>query len=156
MGSGAPDHQIQARSNIIQQDLTRLVQRPSYGGAQVSNGSVGFAGGANPTITAISGKGIIYGGFLTSIGSVSQRLDTVRLDIDGTQISLETFRNHQLWGVDQEHSKVTYILKYDNTDFIYTVGLSGGITFETSFTVIYKNNTATLTSLHWEFLFALV
>lgn len=118
-------------------DYTKVV-RERYGAA--NSVKWGLAVGANclTELGSMSGKGIIYGGFLTTDSVASQLNGYPILKVDGKMLEYGSFFTTNKYGLTKEHSYPMYELLYDNVNFIYTVGVMPGITFEESVALLYR------------------
>lgn len=137
MTAGAPDFERRTRSNIITQDLARLVHRPSYGGAQRSYLQVNAVANNVKDLINVSGKGIIYGGVGASDGTATQKADYFGLFIDGQWFSTMTFESLAYYGLDYRSQLGIHALDYDDTGFLYSIAIQPGITFDSSFYLGY-------------------
>lgn len=135
MASGLPD--FYRGVDIAYQALSQMIVRPKYGAAKLIKGVETATANEKISILSVLGKGMIYGGDLRVIGTERQILDVPVLSIEGVEISDTNFGNLCGWGLDMEHSGPFYIRLCDNVNFLYSVGISFGFTFETSFEVLY-------------------
>lgn len=81
---------------------------------------------------------MIYGGWIYTVGGDAQFNDEPIISVDGTEFGSLSYGELNTMGLDTEHSNQFYIKKFDNTGFRYSAGISGGITFETKFSIWYK------------------
>ena len=129
MASGTPDY-------------FRTV-RQIYGAAHTEqNATLVVASVATP-ILDVSGKGIIYGGALLLDYTSTQKNSYPEIRIDGVELSVLTMIDLMKFSLVKDKSCPFYILHYDEKNFIYTVGIQPGMTFEVSFELIYNENHAT-------------
>lgn len=126
--------------NIAAQDIAELTQRPKYGAFR----QVSYAGAIlpdeSPTLFSISGKGIIYGGYLFSINTTeSHASDVTLIQIDGTITHVVSFTELNDRNLDSNWNEIFYLKKFDDINWEYVESFSQGITFETGFSIRYYN-----------------
>jgi hypothetical protein len=131
------------KANLSAQDLAYLKVRPVYGNVQaVSTSIVTCPNSAETEIFAVSGKGATVGGSLDmSTGNTLSSVSLWRLYIDGVRIlnsSLDTFYFHNWLRPGQSP---LYALKYYNDFSKWFVGITPGITFESSLSIGLRNDT---------------
>lgn len=124
MSSGLPDF------------LTNI--RPRYGGAQAESTYKVVTANDQTTLLSITGKGMVYGGFLRLEHTTSQKDSGIWVYVDDEKLSVDTFEALKNYGLDVEHSYAIYLRKCDETNFRYCVALSYGITFESKFEILYS------------------
>ena len=145
MSSGAEDWTKLV--NIFTQTLSEITIRNKYGTPTFSAAIVPVPSDEDTIILTILGKGMIYGGFVSSAGAATQRNDKVYIKLDGAVTWPLTFFNLNNFGLTDPTSMFPYLLKYDDINFLYTVGLNYGTTFETSLVIHYTEthgNTPTI------------
>ncbi len=111
--------------------------RPQYGGAKFVKAVTAVLANVKTSLISVTGKGMIYGGELRVLGTERQMLDVPILSIDGVEISDTNFDNMRGWGFDVERVAPFYIRHFDGVNFLYSVGLTNGFTFESSFEILY-------------------
>ncbi|MCD6429361.1 hypothetical protein J7L09_01565 [bacterium] len=123
--------------DLFSQTLAEVTIRNKYGGAE-SACFIGYAT-ANDTIElfSITGKGVIYGGFITIQSTGSQRDDEQWLWIDGSQMSPHTLYEMKRFNLIGPTGPIPYLTCYDDINFLYAVQFFFGYTFETSCVVKY-------------------
>jgi len=139
MAHGTPDYY--SGVDITYQALSEIIVRPKYGAAAAKSVSVLVSPGSKDLFTAITGRGMIYGGLVFVEAAESHQGDSANLVIDGVplgQLSLLYLDRYQAF--DPVYWPVV-ITRYDDVNFIYSVAFAYGYTFDNSFTVRYINNT---------------
>mgnify|MGYP001139474021 CR=1 FL=1 len=154
MGHGLPD--FYRGVDIAYQALSELINRPKYGAAQKSFASVWVTPGVITNLISVSGKGIIYGGVLYLSPSTNQEGSSPRLTVDGIFLAGLSFYTLNRYGWNIPQSYVWYLTKYDNVNFVFSVGIGYPITFESSFVVGYKENYEVSVNVACDFCYALV
>lgn len=133
-----------------------LSNRPTYGAATLGS----YAGNTSPsawkTLITVSGKGIIYGGFVSVATAQSQSTDACNLVIDGTNFIGSSFTWYNTRGLTPRHIDVFYLIKYDDSNFIYVFGIQAGLTFESSLQVRYLETKGNTFSINCKLLYALI
>jgi len=135
MASGLPDYYRGV--DIAYQALSQMIIRPKYGAAIRTQGMAAVTANAITTIATVAGKGMVYGGLLMLQSAASQRNSAPYIHVDGALLNNLTFFGLQRYGVEGEANYPMKILRYDEVNFIYSVGFLYGITFETSLTITY-------------------
>jgi len=123
--------------DIAYQALAEIINRPKYGECD----SVSFSGNAwqssEKTIATVTGKGVTYGGYVFSNPDVSQKNDIIRVYVDGSLVANASFYILQAYNINSEYTAIAYLKKYDDAGFVYVVGISAFITFESLFQLAY-------------------
>jgi len=142
MASGLPDYQ--------------QTVRPDYGGAKNCTGSKTMVGGAENILCSIPGKGMIYGGGLSTKVGCLQEFSTIKLYIDGWlfyAVNWDILYNNQ-------HIRATglpiYLLKCDPNSFVYSCGISYGYTFEAAIRLTYTEGHGLAPQFYYNLLYALI
>ncbi|MBA7494513.1 hypothetical protein ES702_05089 [subsurface metagenome] len=142
--------------DILAQSIAELTTRPKYGAAQLLAGEATMTGMGEASIGSVSGKGMIYGGLLylsytsTQIGSIPV------LRVEGVSITDLNISDLNQFGVYMEHAYPFYMRTYDNVNFLYCMGISGGITFETGFEILYTAAAGGLPAVYCKVIYALI
>lgn len=135
MASGLPDYLNGV--DIALQSVSEVINRPKYGAAQRTiTAKVVVANDLTKLIT-VDGKGMTYGGIVYLDHTVSQKDSVVRVTIDSRLLTLWPFDDMVKVGLSVQHSNPSYILKYDETNFIYCIGIQNGLTFESEVLIEY-------------------
>lgn len=137
-------------ADIISQTLAEVITRNKYGVLQhyaaSGSGELGYT-----TLFSVTGKGIIYGGFLNT----SHKDAFLRITIDGTIINTPSHDSLNTLGIISPEQYLVFSLFHDAVNDSYNMGIKSGITFETDYKVeLYKP--ITFTVYNYRLLFALV
>jgi len=154
MSHGLPDYYRGV--DIAYQALSELINRPKYGGAQRTAGSVAVTANDTTQLISVSAKGMIYGGYLFLDHTATQKNSIFILKVDGNIIGYLSADGGNAYNINIEHNSPVYLRKYDDTNFIYCMALSHGITFETSFTVEYEEKHGGTPTLSYRVVYAVV
>lgn len=111
--------------------------REVYGTASVAGYSKTATANAERQLVLVTGKGVIYGGALILSSANSQKNSFPILRIDGVKISWTSFYSMNFYNYYVKGCYPFYLLVYDEKNFNYSVGISGGLTFESSFEIAY-------------------
>lgn len=142
--------------DIAAQNLAEIINRPKYGAAQRVVGSITATASTKVSLGSVSGKGMIYGGFIAAYDTQTQALGLVYIEIDGVVFAAWTFNSINGWKLYEEHSYPFYMLQYDDSGFFYTVGISRGLTFETSFEIFYEEQYGRTPAVHFQVNYAVI
>jgi|GEM_PF-6811423 len=120
--------------DISAQSIARIVQRPSYGGTRWAREGTTVDPGQWVVIISVTGRGIIYGGYLGASGLDSPYL-IPSLEIDG-----QVVKDFSIYLINENCCNESgmypfYIKKYDETNDVYVCGISKGLTFDSSFKI---------------------
>jgi len=138
MASGTPDWYGFRMVNIFAQDLSEIINRPTYGAAQRSAGGTSATPTGLTTLVTVSGQGMIYGGYLYVDGTGTCDTDIWQITVDGTVMSASSLFQVNKRKITDKHMDILYEVNYDDTSFLYTHGIMPAITFETSFDIKYS------------------
>jgi len=122
--------------NISSQDLLRIIQAPSYGGAKYIDTLQTVSPGSTKKIASITGQGIIYGGKMWLSGGDAPEYVSAGVDIDGGTLSYFSMKSLNDFRIDSEGSHYLYLDYYDATSKVYVVKFTRMITFD-SYVDIY-------------------
>lgn len=136
MASGLPDYYRGV--DIAYQALAQMIVRPKYGGAVWTIGVETVDANAVKSLVSVSGKGMIYGGFLYLDHTATQKTGIAMLKIDGDDVAGLALDYMDKYSIDKSWAHPFYLLGYDDINFIYSVALSYGLTFEESFEILYE------------------
>lgn len=89
------------------------------------------------SLISVTGKGMIYGGFIALEYTESQANSRPELWVDGVYVANENFVSLKLWGVEKPFNFSLVLAKYNDTAFVYCVEIGCVITFEESVELIY-------------------
>jgi len=154
MASGLPDYN--SAINLALQTLSEITNRPKYGAAQRVVGSVAATASTQISLAQVSGKGQIYGGFISSLGTATQVLDYVDIEIDGVVFAGWTLNAIFYWNLMTQSAYPFHILRYDDKDFTYSVGVQPFLTFETSFEIFYEETYGRTPTIAYQISYAVV
>lgn len=154
MASGLPDYK--RGIDLALQSLAELIIRPKNGAAQLLAADVEVTASDKTPIGSFGGKGMIYGGLLYFTSTSTQDGSIPILSIDGVEITDLNFWDLKQFGADVENAYPFYVRRYDDANFIYCVGISGGITFETGFELLYDEKKGKTPTVYCKVLFALI
>jgi len=135
MAHGLPD--FYRGVDIAYQALAQLINRPMYGGVSSAVGGQTVLANTDTELASVYGKGMLYGGYLFLDHTSTQKDSRANLIIDDESVSNLKFSDMNKYSLSLPLSSIIHLLKFDDTNFIYSVGISYGITFETSVKIIY-------------------
>lgn len=142
--------------NINAQDLGEIINRPKYGTPAVSSVDTSTSFDGLKQFVSISGKGMIYGGFVVMDGDQDQSTSILQLTVDTIPIFDDAISDILSWGVSLPLLGHAFLLKYDSVNFIYSFGLGKWITFESSFKVVINRQGGGNTNFHSRIVYALI
>lgn len=120
------------KANLSVQDLDFLTVRPAYGGAAIKQTQKSVPSGELTTIHTISGRGIVYGTMVEWYSTASRRDSQFVVYADGEAIAGDWASALNNLGFYAGADSPIVLIKYDDDNFQYVVGVKSGITFETS------------------------
>jgi len=130
--------------------------RQVFGAAKLITGSKKVAGSATTELIKINGKGMLYGGFFGLDYTSAQDNSAVIIEIDGATIAAWGFKLMIDWGVIQAGATPMNLLKYDPINYIYSVGIGFGLTFEESVLIKYYETYGTTPTIFFDLVYALL
>lgn len=136
-------------------DYHRTV-RPKYGAANNSHLNKVVTANTRTTILSVSGKGIIYGGCMYLDYTSGQRDSIPVLKVDGLDLSVISIYDLYWYSMTKPHTGSFYLLGYDDDLFVYSLGISPGVTFESSFELIYDEKHGTTPTVRCSVDYALI
>lgn len=154
MTSGLPD--FYRGVDIKLQSLSEVTNRPKYGGGIQSAGSDSVVGGFRNILALITGKGMIYGGSVWLDYTSTQANSIVALAIDGAYLAGLSFVRLKDYNIVDPRSSVITINKFDSTNYIYSAGISYGLTFETSLQLLYNEEHDVTPTVHFNLMYTLI
>lgn len=125
--------------NINNQSLEQIINRPKYGGSIGASFSDQIINVGAATLLTVTGRGMIYGGFLLADDNTSGLTSSWRVTVDGVQIHYLAHSSHQLLGFPGVNMSLVYCAQYDIINHKFTMVLGYGFTFETSLVIAYQN-----------------
>ncbi len=154
MTAGLPDF---FRSvDVAKQSLVELTNRPKYGGGILSAGQLFVTDGVLNHLVQINGKGMVYGGSVWLDYTSSQSNSEVYLGIDGVLIPGLSFVRLKDYSVVKPGSAVITLNKFDSDNYIYSAGVSYGLTFETRLDLWYYERHDATPTVHYRIIYTLI
>lgn len=154
MASGLPDYY--RGMDLAFQALAELIVRPKYGAALLESGQIAVDANAETSLAAIAGKGMTYGGVVWLDDTNSQANAQVRLKTDDVNLSNLSFLRMIDYGIKNPRSWPVTINTYNQTDFIYSVGISYGVTFESKLEIAYLEANGRTPTVHYRLVYTLI
>lgn len=154
MAHGLPD--FYRGVDIAYQALAQIIVRPKYGAAERVMGGTPAVANGEKVVCSVSGKGILYGGYVYIDHTSTQRDSSVYIAIDGVTMGGDFFKYLNQFSLDKPRSALCYKLLYDDTIFEYSVALSPDITFETSLSLKYYERHGQTPTIYYFLLYALI
>lgn len=154
MAHGLPDYYRGV--DIAYQALAQQIVRPKYGGALLAWGSKTVTANVQNTLVGIWGKGMVYGGAVWFDYTLTQANSQVWLGIDGYTITNLSFLRLMEYKIDKPRSWPVSLHKYDSENFVYSVGISYGLTFETQLVLAYLEEHGFTPTVHYRLVYALI
>lgn len=142
MASGLPDYGIGVR--------------PVYGGGQRNAGGKLVTASDDTNLLTISGKGMVYGGYVLLDYSSSQVNSIPVIAVDDKKICNITFGTLNKFRMDAPGKYPVVLTIYDEVNFIYGVVFSYGITFETELGLSYIERHGTTPTVNYSIIYALI
>lgn len=133
MASGLPDYS--------------RIARPYQGGANIETNSKIATASDITFLINVTGKGVIYGGVLLISYTSTQKNSLPIIYIDDVQMVSATFFATNYYSLNKPDTLLFYGLKYDDTNYIYSVALTPKITFESEVVIAFREahgNTPTI------------
>lgn len=121
--------------NITGQDLAEVISRPKYGSVQIAAYLDDIAEDVVETVVSIAGTGMIYGGFIVHEGAFNPIAIAIAPYIDNitlTYLSMDWIHDYQ---IEDKNMWFFFNQYYSEANDKYIQGISGGITFETSYAI---------------------
>ncbi len=154
MASGLPDF---FRSvDVAKQSLAELTNRPKFGGGILSAGQMTVTVGVLNNLVQIIGKGMVYGGSIWLDYTSTQSNSEVWLGIDGVNIEGLSFVRLKDYSVVRPGSAVITLNKFDSDNYVYSVGISYGLTFESRLDLKYNEEHNTTPTVHYRIIYTLI
>jgi len=108
------------------------------------------------TLCSVSGKGQVYGGLLFLSKASTAKLDEPVIEVDGIEVRNMTFGDLDLYGCTSIFAFSFYILRYDDNNFVYSVGISPKTTFEKSLKIAYREQYGHTPTIRGFLIYALI
>lgn len=154
MASGLPDYYRGV--DVTYQTLSQMITRPKYGGALLAWGSLEVTANVQNTLCGVAGKGMVYGGVVWLDYTLSQANSQVWLGIDTYTVTNLSMLRLNAYSVNRPRSWPVSILKYDSVNYIYSVGISYGLTFEKQLVLAYYEQNGFTPTVHYRLIYALI
>lgn len=119
-----------------------VTSRPYYGVGTSDFFVTVCPAGVETQLTIESGKGMVFFGHIHADGNVTHKLDIIRFKLDGTVLSEYTFNDLFYRYLHGPRDASVYIRNFDERQYIYSVCIGQGMTFESSIEILYDNKTA--------------
>jgi hypothetical protein len=117
-----------------------------YGGLGTTYGTLARAwwnfavgGDTEQDLVSVTGRGTIVSGFVYVHASTTHKEDQVKLYIDDTLLTDLSFLLLNIYGLKKLETYPVYITRFNNVKKKYAAGIIGGLTFNESFKVAYRN-----------------
>lgn len=136
-------------------DWERVI-RPKYGGAVQIAGQLEVDAGVSTRLAEIKGKGVLYGGTVWLDSVLTQANSSIAMKLDGLVIESMTLFQMNEFGSINPRSSVFTLNVYNGDEYIYSVGLSYGITFETYLDLYYHEWYRREPTVHYHLVYALL
>jgi len=142
LGCGAPDYSkvisIKPESTLVEGwlDVRFHHGAPSREIWTLANAPLGVT-----SMVPILGKGMIYGGYCTSLGTANQETDAFSIEVDGQILYQHSFKGMAEWKLNTPSSGALYLLQNDIVAFRHSLAIMPGITFESGFLLRYTEMT---------------
>lgn len=133
-----PDFTQYAAIDLFTQTLDRLLNRPTYGGAQVSTVMKNADPNDDTQYISVTGPGMIYGGCIAVWGGMTQEDSMWISKIDGNDQCPAPFDILARFNMGQPHGTSPITTRYDAVNFEYGFILPYGITFEETAVFSYR------------------
>lgn len=142
--------------NVAKQSLAELTNRPKFGGGILSSGQKTVTDGVLNSLVQINGKGMVYGGSIWLDYTSTQSNSEVYLGIDGVNIQGLSFVRLKDYGVIHPGSAVITLNTFDSDKYVYSAGISYGLTFETRLDLKYYERHDTTPTVHYRIIYTLI
>ena len=133
-----PDFTNYSYVDLFAQTLSRILNRPTYGGAQVSTVVKAAVANDDTLYMAIDGPGMIYGGCVAVWAGMTQEHSMWLATIDGNAQCPAPFDILARFNMGQPHGTSPICTRYDMINFEYGFILPYGITFEENAVFSYR------------------
>lgn len=154
MTFGLPD--FYRSVDVAKQSLVQITSRPKFGGAILTSGFSIVTDGVLNSLVQINGKGMVYGGSIWLDYTASQSNSEVWLGIDGVNIQGLSFVRLKDYRVAEPGSAVITLNVFDGDNFIYSAGISYGLTFETRLDLKYYERHDDQPTVHYRLIYTLL
>ena len=135
MAKGAQDWI--ARTDILLQSLSEIIQRPRLGTINVVDVSGNVAANTANLVMAIIGAGMHFGGYIYGDSSGVIEDDYITVVADGNTVIFPTVKKFYDYGFTQPVGAEGFCTYYDPVNFRYGFAISQGKTWNTSYLMYY-------------------
>lgn len=129
--------------------------RPRFGGAISASGVAGVDASKITDLVDVIGKGIVYGGAMWMDHTSTQNNSLPLLVVDKSTLSNISLLRLSDYSFDRARTLPLTLNKFDEINFIYSVGISYGITFESALSLSYDEKHGTTPTIHYRLIYAL-
>lgn len=133
-----PDFTGYAFVDVFTQTLTRMLNRTTHGGAKTSSVEQVVTASDDTEFISIAGEGMIYGGCLSLVASVTQQAAMWLITVDGNLQSVIQFNDIANFNFTQPYGMMPICTMYNEIDYEYGFTLPYGITFEETVVLSYR------------------
>jgi len=137
MAHGRPDWNTAI--NITGQDIAQVIERPMYGAANFAVYSDVIIEDNIETLFSITGTGMIYGGAIAILGAFDTGYIYIATYIDGVSILATSIYDLNAYQTEDKSTFPLFDQYYSEENDSYIIGITRGITFETSCHVVVYN-----------------
>jgi len=130
--------------------------RPRYGAAGSKYDFINVGASEEKSLCTVTGKGVIYGGFIRMLGLSAAWDDKPKLLIDGKAVSELKYSELLSYGIDDTTKGPLFLTYYDMVNWIYCVGISAGMTFESTVEIRYHRSPAVAKPVRIGIIYALI
>jgi hypothetical protein len=130
--------------DVYTQTLSEIISRNKYGAIEIFNETYTSTSPGSSLRLSVSGKGIIYGGFIYSYNDAAAVNSGLWFNIDGEVTSSTILKYGDLLtrNIIRPGMLEVYLTLYDTTNNIFCAGIVPGITFESSLYVYISHSIA--------------
>ena len=142
--------------NLNAQGLPQLTSRAISGAPDRESEEDAAVPPGLSSLLTITGKGQIYSCLVIVAGAESHGEDIPYFTMDGkvmNYLDIVTLMSNRLY---HPNNCPAYVSRYDDINFLYTVSMSAGFTFETNYVLSYLNNTEEDVSVIYDVAYSLV
>lgn len=142
MTAGMPDYQS--------------IVRPKFGGAKCKSGTKYVDANIITDIVDVEGRGIVYGGVLWLDYLTTQANSIVVLTVDKSVLSDLSFVRLSEFCIDAPGKYSLIINLFDHVNYVYSVSVGFGITFEDGIGLSYDEKHGDQPTVHYRLVYALL
>jgi len=156
MTSGLPD--FYSPISVGLQALAEIITRNTFGAGASADLGTTINAGVEKTIANLSAKGVIYGGqlWVDVKDAAQQKGDYIEITVDGTVIFSMSWEEMNDANFTKAGIQCGFLTRYDAVNHKMAMAFSFGITFESTATLVYKNNGAQNVDSEGQFIYATV